>query len=121
MKFCSRKRAVGIRLGEHHHSFDRVITNMDVQPTYNKLLPSLKPPKKVINQEKSTSALIFYWGVQGEHANLDVHNILFSANYKEEFQAIQSGNVSDDPTVYIYISKKHIAVMRRVKLKIGLL
>ena len=103
------RRAVGIRSGEHHHSFDRVITNMDVQPTYNKLLPSLKPPKKVINQEKSTSALIFYWGVQGEHANLDVHNILFSANYKEEFQAIQSGNVSDDPTVYIYISKKHIA------------
>ena len=54
------RRASGIRVGYKEHLFDRVITNMDVQPTYNKLLPSVKPPQKVLNQEKSTSALIFY-------------------------------------------------------------
>ena len=32
-------RACGIRIGDKEHLFDRVITNMDVQPTYNKLLP----------------------------------------------------------------------------------
>ena len=102
------RKACGIRLGDKKHLFDRVITNMDVQPTYDKLLPSIKPPKKVVNQEKSTSALIFYWGVQGEHTNLDVHNIIFSADYEQEFAALKNGKISDDPTVYIYISKKHV-------------
>lgn len=102
-------RACGIRIGDQEHLFDQVITNMDVQPTYNKLLPSVKPPQKVLNQEKSTSALIFYWGVHGEHSELDVHNILFSADYQHEFDALKNGRVSDDPTVYLYISKKHIS------------
>ena len=103
-----KRKACGIRVGSDKHLFDRVITNMDVQPTYDKLLPSVKPPQKVLNQEKSTSALIFYWGVQGEHSDLDVHNILFSAQYEQEFTALRQGRVSDDPTVYLYISKKHI-------------
>ncbi len=102
------RKACGIRSGNKKYSFDRVITNMDVQSTYYKLLPSIKPPQKILNQEKSSSALIFYWGVDGEHSDLDVHNILFSADYKQEFIALKNGKVIDDPTVYIYISKKHI-------------
>ena len=62
----------------------------------------------MLNQEKSTSALIFYWGIHDEHSDLDVHNILFSADYQQEFDALRNGRVSDDPTVYLYISKKHI-------------
>jgi phytoene desaturase len=45
---------------------DIVISNMDVTPTYRKLLPKAKHPDKVLNQAKSGSGLIFYWGIKKE-------------------------------------------------------
>jgi phytoene desaturase len=86
--------------------FDRVISNMDVFFTYHKLLPELPRPHRILRQEKSTSALIFYWGIRRSFPELHLHNILFSNNYKEEFAQLQAGKVFDDPTVYINISSK---------------
>ena len=55
----------------------------------------------------SSSALIFYWGIRGKSPSLGLHNILFSENYRAEFQDIfENRRVSSDPTVYIYISSK---------------
>lgn len=86
---------------------DLVVSNSDVHPTYRKLLPDLVAPEKILKQERSTSGVIFYWGIKGEHAKLHLHNILFSKNYKEEFEAIhQTDGPGDDPTVYINISSK---------------
>ena len=65
----------------------------------------LAKPKK---NERSSSAIIFYWGINGVFNQLQLHNILFSNNYKEEFNAIKNGGVSDDPTVYINITSKKI-------------
>jgi phytoene dehydrogenase-like protein len=42
---------------------------------------------------------------------LDVHNILFSNNYENEFQCLfENKTLFNDPTVYIHITSKHIAV-----------
>ncbi|MDA7810656.1 phytoene desaturase, partial [Flavobacteriaceae bacterium] len=87
-----------------------VISNMDVVPTYNKLLNGQPSPKKILNQERSSSAIIFYWGVKKEFKNLDLHNILFSDNYKEEFDSIfEKKEIHKDPTIYINITSKEIS------------
>ncbi len=98
---------VGVKVNKESIKADRVISNMDIYPTYKKLLPTVKAPMKILNQEKSSSALIFYWGIQQQFPTLELHNILFSENYKEEFDHIAKGKIATDPTVYINITSKH--------------
>ena len=99
-------KVTGLLVDGVFHSYDRVVSNMDVFFTYKKLLPTIKGPKRILNQEKSSSALIFYWGIKKTFPELDLHNIFFSQDYKKEFAAIAEGRVSDDPTVYINITSK---------------
>jgi len=90
-------------------SADTIICNADIHTVYEKLLPSSKKLKEVDKQERSSSALIFYWGIDKEFPELDVHNILFSEDYKTEFDHIfESKTICEDPTVYINITSKHI-------------
>ncbi|WP_299258693.1 1-hydroxycarotenoid 3,4-desaturase CrtD [uncultured Aquimarina sp.] len=103
-----KKSATGIIVDNKYLEADIVISNMDVVPTYRKLLPDQKPPEKTLKQPRSSSALIFYWGIKKEFPELDLHNIFFSKNYKEEFQDIfKKKQVSNDPTVYINITSKN--------------
>ncbi|MEO6150949.1 MAG: phytoene desaturase family protein, partial [Mucilaginibacter sp.] len=89
---------------------DIVVSNMDVWFTYKKLLknyPALHP-KKILSQQRSSSALIFYWGISKQFAGLDLHNIFFSADYRAEFNHIwQQKDIYDDPTVYLNITSKY--------------
>jgi phytoene desaturase len=89
---------------------DIVVSNVDVWFTYHKLLskyPEFKP-NKILQQERSSSALIFYWGIKKQFKQLDLHNIFFSADYEAEFKHIwQEKNISPDPTIYLNISSKY--------------
>ena len=90
-------------------SSDYVISNMDVFHTYKKLLPNEIPPINRLKQERSSSAVIFYWGIKQSFPDLDLHNIFFSKNYKKEFQAIfKDKTVSEDPTIYINVTSKEV-------------
>lgn len=87
---------------------DVVISNMDIVPTYRNLLPQLAAPEKTLQQPRSSSALIFYWGINREFPELNLHNIFFSKNYKSEFEHIfTKKTISPDPTVYINITSKY--------------
>lgn len=100
-------KAIGVEVESQQHSSDIVVTNADVVPTYRNLLPDLPPPEKTLSQPRSSSALIFYWGLTAEFPELDVHNIFFSADYEEEFQQIwKEQDAGSDPTVYINITSK---------------
>ena len=105
-------KAVGIRFEENKiEKAGLIVSNMDVFPTYKKLLPKQEEPKVILNQEKSSSALIFYWGMNKIFNQLDVHNILFSSNYENEFRCLFEHKILiEDPTVYIHITSKHIAI-----------
>ena len=100
------KSVSGIEVNGAKIKYDKVICNMDVFFAYTQLLSDAKKPQKILSQEKSSSALIFYWGVAQEHAPLHVHNIFFSNDYNQEFKHISNGTVSNDPTVYIHITSK---------------
>lgn len=87
---------------------DLVINNADVHFFYENLMPKAKPPKRTLAQERSTSAVIFYWGVRGDFDELGLHNIFFSNDYKTEFEALQAGSIAEDFTVYVNITSKYI-------------
>jgi len=99
--------AKGIVVDGEQIKGDLIVSNMDIVPTYRKLLKEQIAPDKTLKQERSSSALIFYWGIKRNFPELNLHNILFSADYKMEFEQIFSGNaIPDDPTVYINIGSK---------------
>ena len=102
-------QATGIQVADQTFDFDRIVSNMDVFYTYRKLLPDLPAPERILGQPKSSSALIFYWGVRGAFPQMDLHNIFFSEDYQAEFAALEQGTVIDDPTIYVNITSKYTA------------
>ena len=101
-----RKTASGEEIEE---VYDIVISNMDVNNTYKFLLQDedSRPARRYNKMEPSSSAMVFYFGVEGTYPKLETHNILFSRDYQHEFQQLFQDKVCpDDPTVYLYISSK---------------
>lgn len=99
--------AIGIETENGSFHADLLVSNMDIFSTYHKLLKDVKHPKRILSQERSSSALIFYWGITKKFPELDLHNIFFSGNYEAEFQHIfDKKTLFDDPTVYINITSK---------------
>ncbi|NNC86291.1 MAG: phytoene desaturase [Bacteroidia bacterium] len=97
----------GVETSKGNYEADIVMSNMDIFSTYKKLLPKAKQPHKILNQERSSSAVIFYWGINKTFPQLDLHNIFFSSDYKKEFEYIfHQHKIYDDPTVYINITSK---------------
>lgn len=103
-----RKKLKGIRVeNKGELDFDVVVSNMDVHFTYEKLLGNKEFAQRRLNHEKSSSAVVFYWGISRKFDQLGVHNILFSANYEEEFrQLFDTKTMCQDPTIYIHITSK---------------
>lgn len=99
-------QVTGVKAGGDFHPAETVVCNMDVWLAYDKLLPGAKKPKRTLSQQKSTSAVIFYWGVEREFPELGVHNIFFSEDYHHEFAELEAGKLADDITVYVNISSK---------------
>ncbi|MET4083486.1 phytoene desaturase [Pedobacter sp. UYP30] len=104
-----RQKVEGVKCNTISYKADVVVSNLDIYFTYNRLLKNFPAPKKILAQQRSSSALIFYWGIKGNSSELDVHNIFFAENYEEEFDHIwKRKSISPDPTVYINITSKLI-------------
>jgi phytoene desaturase len=97
----------GVEVNEQIYSAKIIVSNADVYFTYKNLLANPLMAKKVLKQERSSSAVIFYWGIKKKFPQLELHNIFFSKEYKNEFEYIfKEGKLSSDPTVYINITSK---------------
>ena len=103
-----KKQVRGLVVNSAERMFDIVVCNSDIKHAYHKLLPkNMRRPKKTLAQEPSSSALIFYWGIGQTFPVMDLHNIIFSEDYKEEFHRISSnGPFWEDPTIYVHISNR---------------
>lgn len=103
------KKVTAIDTANGKWEMDYVISDMDVQTFYSQVFKDEKLLEKNRKQEKSSSALIFYWGINSEFPDLKLHNILFAEDYKEEFKSLfERKEIYKDPTVYIYISSKQV-------------
>jgi len=100
-------KAVGVIADQGEFPADLVVSDVDIKQLYTKLLDKKYYPEKILSQEKSLSALIFYWGIKTEFKELGLHNILFSANGEEEFKTMFGEKTPyHDPTTYINITSK---------------
>jgi phytoene desaturase len=99
--------AKGVVVDHANINADVVVSNMDVYYTYKHLLMEDIKAGKLLKQERSSSAVIFYWGISKSFPELQLHNIFFSKDYKAEFDKLFSlGTITDDPTIYINITSK---------------
>lgn len=103
----NERKAMGIVVNDANVHADIVVSNMDVYFTYHQLLREERKAKKLLKQERSSSALVFYWGMKQSFPQLGLHNIFFAADYEAEFDhlfRLKTGY--GDPTVYINITAK---------------
>ncbi len=107
-KIINNEGAVkGVVVNNENIMADIVVSNMDVYFTYGYLLNNVHKAKKLLKQERSSSALVFYWGIKKEFAQLGLHNILFAKDYAAEFASLfKTKTLHPDPTVYINITSK---------------
>lgn len=97
-------RAIGIVVNGEFISGDLIFSGTDVHFTHQHLLKEQKLPKSVL-QERSSSVVVFYWGINRKFEELDLHNMFYPDNYTSEFDGIFSkGKIIDDASVYIHRS-----------------
>jgi phytoene desaturase len=97
----------GIIAGDKNIAADIIVSNADVYHTYKHLLQQDAKALKIMRQERSSSAVIFYWGINRNFDELQLHNIFFSGDYLKEFNHIfKLKQMYADPTVYINITSK---------------
>jgi phytoene desaturase len=97
----------GVVVNDENREAGIVVSNADVYFTYRNLLGDPHHAQRLLKQERSSSAVIFYWGVRKVFPQLQLHNIFFSRDYKNEFDHIfRLKNTFGDPTVYINITSK---------------
>jgi phytoene desaturase len=102
-----RNTAIGVTTASGIYSSDIVISDVDIFYLYRDLLDGVPFPVKQFRKERSNSALIFYWALDHTFPQLELHNIFFSANYREEFRMLRhKQDVYDDPTVYLFVSSR---------------
>ncbi|RFM26742.1 phytoene desaturase [Deminuibacter soli] len=102
-----QNRVQGVTAGNRHYYAPVVISNIDAYFTYKYLLGNEVAAQRLLKQERSSSALIFYWGIGKSFPALQLHNIFFSNSYREEFEAIfKHRQLHSDPTVYVNITAK---------------
>jgi phytoene desaturase len=102
-------RAFGVRSRGIIHEAGLVVSDIDIVRAYG-LMPGYSIPLRYRRQERSTSALIFYWGMKGELPQLELHNIFFSEDYRSEFRHLfRDKTLYHDPTVYVFISSIRVS------------
>jgi phytoene desaturase len=100
-------QTVGIVTNDQFYPAEVVVSNVDVYFTYLRLLQQPEQAEKILKQERSSSAMIFYWGIRQSFPQLSLHNIFFSGDYEKEFDHLfRLKTLHDDPTVYINITSK---------------
>lgn len=84
-----------------------VVSNVDAYYTYRDLLADQDAASNILRNERSSSALIFYWGMKEIFPELHLHNIFFSKNYRQEFDHLfKDKKFFEDPTIYVNITSK---------------
>ena len=103
------REAKAIRVNDNTLKYEKIISNVDVNFTFKNLIKNFNSyeSKRYSKKRPSFSGLVFYWGIKREFTELETHNILFSSDYRNEFEYLFiNKTVPDDPTIYIYISSK---------------
>ncbi len=102
------KCVTGLRVDNQSLATDAVLCNSDVVTTFSSLIEGFPQVERNLNAlEPSLSGLVFLWGIDQTTPQWAHHNILFSSDYRREFEQIFTDHsMPDDPTIYISITSK---------------
>lgn len=78
----SKGRVSGVVVKDEMVLANIVVSNADVYFTYKNLLANHSLAKKVLRQERSSSAIIFYWGMKKNSLNWNCTIYFLAANTK---------------------------------------
>jgi phytoene desaturase len=81
-----------------------VVANVDAVHLYRDLLGDRRALRRVRRAEPSGSGFVVLAGVRGTTQGLAHHNIWFSPSYRAEYDALDAGRPSDEPTIYACVS-----------------
>lgn len=100
-------RCSGLVVNGEKRPFDAVVSNSDIFKTYHQLIPEQKRPDRILNQPKSSSVIVFYWGIKKQFPQLKLHNMFMGGDQRSEYRKMFAENsIADDPTVYLHIGSK---------------
>lgn len=106
----SSKAVTGVKLSSGQYiKADRIVSNMEVIPTYNRLLDvdSNVTDKMEEKFEPAASGLVLHLGVNRLYPQLAHHNFFFSKDSKANYKTVfQDKLLPDDPTIYLVNSNK---------------
>ncbi|MEZ5277975.1 MAG: phytoene desaturase family protein [Opitutaceae bacterium] len=88
---------------------DHVVSNMEVIPTYRRLLPAdedfVRPLEKRL--EPACSGLVIDVGLDRKYDQLGHHNFFFSGDQKAHFRSVfQKREIPHDPTLYLVAASR---------------
>ncbi|WP_233526319.1 phytoene desaturase family protein [Actinomadura spongiicola] len=97
----STVRGVMLASGEHDTA-DAVVVNADAAALYGRLLPDRRRLRRIAGLGLSSSGFLMVAGVDGRTEGLPHHSVIFSGDYRREFDDIFRRRIPpEDPTVYI--------------------
>lgn len=98
------RRATGVTLPDGAFlPADVVVANADLPYVYQDLLPDAGPAEKVDKLRYTSSAVMFYWGIDREVPELGVHNIFLGGDYRDSFDRIfKDHSLPERPSFYVH-------------------
>jgi phytoene desaturase len=109
--FNDRHEACGVRIGDTSIDSDIVVCNADFPHAMKHLIPSARykgkyTDKKLDKMAYSCSVMILYLGLDKQIDTLDVHNLYFANDYKQNLDDIFEGRLPMDFSFYLYVPSR---------------
>lgn len=97
----------GVTVNGEELPFGTVVSNADINTTYDRLLQCQRRPSLTLDRPKSSSVIVFFWGMGRTFPRLHFHNMFLAPDPREEYRHIfHVQDVCDDPTVYVHIGSR---------------
>ncbi len=98
------QRATGVALASGETlSAGLVVANADLGYVYRRLLPADGTANRIDRMEYGCSTVMFYWGIDRQYPGLGPHNVLFSGDYRRNFDAVlKEGTLAEEPNFYLH-------------------
>ena len=105
------KQADGVRVNGLVKRFDKVLCTADFPYAAQQLMPQHAPvkkypPQKIDQLDYSCSAFMMYIGIDKDITeDVLLHNVIFSNHFRQNIDEIFNGDISEDPSLYLYVPK----------------
>lgn len=98
------RRATGVLLADGSRlEADTIIANADLPYAYRALLPERAAADRLEQLKYTSSAIMFYWGVDRVYPQLGHHNVFLSGDYRASFDRIfKDRTLPDEPSFYVH-------------------